>query len=129
MTSEKTDSQPASRDDDICRQIGGVNVRVSGFQEEDIFTREGVYTEIEKTIKKLACMVNIADFKLNLKKYKEEGKGKKYSIKIMIISNRGLFHADDYEWSIFKAVEKALKKLETEFFKKEDKGKFHTRAH
>jgi ribosome-associated translation inhibitor RaiA len=129
MTSESPGSGTVGHDGDVCRQIGGVNVRVSGLQEEDIFTRDGVYNEIEKTIRKLMKMMTIADFKLNLKKYHETGNRKKYSVKVMIISDRGMFHADDYEWSIFKAVEKTLAKMENEVFRKEDRGKVHTKAH
>ncbi len=129
MTSENPGRQISSHDGDIYRQVDGVNIRVSGLQEEDVFTRDGVYKEIVGTIKRLRKMIFISDFTLNVKKYHETGSRKKYSIKIRILCDRGTFHADDHEWSIFKAVEKTLEKLENEVFRKEDRSKVHTKAH
>jgi ribosome-associated translation inhibitor RaiA len=114
--------------DDAYGQVGGVHVRVSGLQEEDVFTRDGVYNEIAGTLKKLTGMLVISDCTLNVKKYHETGGRKKYSVKLGIISDKGDFHADDHEWDIFKAVKLALEKLEREVFRKEGKGKVHARA-
>jgi ribosome-associated translation inhibitor RaiA len=118
-----------SSDDEFYKEAEGVRIRVSGLQGEDVFTRDGVYKGIVASIKKLRKMLAISDLTLNVKKYHETGDRHKYSIKIRIMSDRGTFHADDHEWSIFKAVEKALEKLESEVFRKEDRGKVHTKAH
>ena len=132
MNSENPGRKIAGHDDEMYKQVDGINIRVSGLQEEDVFTRDGVYKEMVKTIGKLSKMIKILDFTLNVKKYHEEGdegKRKKYSINARIMSNEGMFHADDHEWSIFKAVEKTMQKLENEVFRKEDRSKVHKKAH
>ena len=121
MSSENISGNIASSDDEIYRQVEGVHIRVSGLQEEDVFTRDGVYKEIVKTLKKVLAMARVSDLTLNVKKYHEEGSRKKYSVRIRLITDDGDFNSDDYEWDIFKAVKKTLEKLEREFFKKKSK--------
>ena len=129
MASENPGREMAGHDDDIYRQADGVNIRISGLRDEDVFTRDSVYREIVKTIGKLSRMIKMLDFTLNVKKYHEEGNRKKYSVKVRVMSDEGIFHADDHEWSIFKAVEKTLAKMENEIVRKEEKSKVHTKAH
>ena len=128
MTSNHTGKERSSHNDDVYRQVEGIHIRVSGLREEDVFTRDGVYDEMVGTMKKLMSMLTISDFTLNVKKYHETGDRKKYSVKIRLITDKGDFHADDCEWSIFRAVKKTLEKLEREVFRKEGKEKVHSRA-
>lgn len=128
MTSNHTGKERSSHNEDVYRQAEGMHIRVSGLREEDVFTRDGVYDEMVGTTKKLTSMLTISDFTLNVKKYHETGDRKKYSVKIRLITDKGDFHADDCEWGIFKAVKKALEKLEREVYRKEGKDNIHSRA-
>ncbi len=128
MASENSGRKASSHDDDIYRQVDGVNIRVSGLREEDVFTRDGVYKEITNTLGKLMSAISISDCTLNVKRHHETGGRRKYSARISIVSDIGGFRADDHEWSIFKAVRLALEKLEREVFRKEGRTKVHARA-
>ncbi len=129
MTSDSTGNETTSHGDGISRHADGLQIRVAGLQEEDVFIRDGIYNEAEGTLKKLASIMTVSDFTLNVKKHHDTGKRKKYSVRIRVLSDKGSFRADDYEWDIFKAVKKTLEKLEREVYRDESKSKSFTISH
>jgi len=130
MGSEEEGKNAASRDDKsgIDSKPEGVHLRVSGMQDEDVFTRDSVYTEAMSVVKKIMKMIQVSDFALNVKKYHEAGSRHKFSIRIRLVSGSDIFQADDYEWDIHKAVKKTLEKLEREVHRREAKKTVYTRA-
>ncbi|MBN1896319.1 MAG: hypothetical protein JW789_01155 [Candidatus Aenigmarchaeota archaeon] len=128
MTSENIPKAYDSRDDEFYRQIGDVNIRISGLNEEEKDVRDGVYAEIVKSLVKTKKMVHVIDFTLNIKKYHEAGSRKKYAINIRIICDSGDFQADASEWDIFKVVRIALDKLEKEIFRHMEKEKMQPKS-
>ncbi len=128
MTSENIPKAYGSCDDELYKQVGDVNIRVSGLNEEEKDARDGVYAEIVKSIVKIKKMVHVIDFTLNVKKYHEAGNRKKYSINARVIGDSGDFQADASEWDIFKAARLALDKLEKEIFRHMEKEKMQPKS-
>lgn len=128
MTSENASDTGSSHDDEMYRKVDDVHIRVSGLGDEDGMVRDGVYSEIVKSLVKIKKMIHVTDFTLNVKKYHEKGGRKKYSIKARAIGDSGDFQSDDHEWDIFTAVKITLEKLGREIYRKEDRGKVHSRA-
>lgn len=106
----------------------GTKIRVSGLSDESVITRERLYETITNANKKMRRITAISELTINVNKYHEHGKRKKYSVKISALTETGLVHSEDFEWDVFLALKKTLGKLETVLVKKEDKSKVHARA-
>ncbi|RLI97964.1 MAG: hypothetical protein DRO99_01945 [Candidatus Aenigmatarchaeota archaeon] len=104
----------------------GVHVRISGLQEEDEYIRSVIDEEIASEIKKLGKIIPIDYMVMHVDRYHKQGKRKKYSVKSRLVTEKGMFFADDYAWDLTKAVSSVLSKLEREVMKK--KGKAKSRA-
>ena len=106
----------------------GVYVTINGIQKEDDFIKSVIDEEITNEVKKLAKILPIQYFVINVKKHDEDGKRSKYSIKSRLITQKGAFFAHDFAWDITKAIRGMLHKLEREIVKKTRKEDVYTRA-
>jgi ribosome-associated translation inhibitor RaiA len=108
------------RDENI---FDGVNVSISGIQEEDEFVRSKLKEETGHTIDKLGKMFTIESFVMHVRKYHKTGNRVKYSVQARLITEKGDFFSDDYAWELTKAAKGALEKLESEVIRKSEKEK------
>ena len=110
------------------RAVKGIHVTVSGIEEEDEFTRMIVHEEIQRELKKLDKMIPVSSFSMHVRKYRKEGKRKKYSIHARMMTAKWDFFADEHEWDLTKATKGVLEKIEKEFIRKEEKTRTRGRG-
>jgi CBS domain-containing protein/ribosome-associated translation inhibitor RaiA len=107
----------------------GVYVRISGLQEEDRFIKSVVDEEIRNEVKKLGKIFHISRMVLHVKKHKETGDRRKFSVKGRLITEYGYFFADDYGWDVTKAIKGILQKFEREILKKKERAEVYRRCY
>lgn len=103
------------------KKIAGIYVRLSGQQKEDTFIKSVIDEQIRNEIRKLGKFIPIDYMVLHIDRYKETGKRRKYSVKGRLITEKGMFFADDHAWDVTQAIRGVLAKLEREVLKKKEK--------
>lgn len=98
------------------------NVVIYGIQREDPFLKDIIFKTIERVINKLEKIVHIINIRIGIDKHQEKGKRSKYSVRIILICNKGPFFAKHYDWDLTKAVNNALDKLEREVINKKERS-------
>lgn len=112
----------------IGKKVKGVYVRISGLQEEDNFIKSVVDEEIRNEVRRLGKFFPIKQMMIHVDRYHETGRRVKYSVKARMMTERGMFFADDHAWDVTKAVRGILQKFEREILKKKEKGEVYRRA-
>ncbi|MBL7160287.1 MAG: CBS domain-containing protein [Candidatus Aenigmarchaeota archaeon] len=103
------------------RKVAGVYVSISGQQKEGPFIRAVIDEQLRNEIKKLGKFIPIDYLAFHIDRYKEKGKRVKYSLKARLITEKGMFFADDHAWDITQAVSGVLAKLEREVIKRKER--------
>jgi CBS domain-containing protein len=103
----------------IGKALETVYIRVSGLDNEDDFTKKKIDEMIENSIKKLLKMIKVTYVAINVERYKKKKRGEriKYSIHGRVVTDKGSFYANDYEWEPTKAMKMFLGKVERELHK------------
>jgi predicted transcriptional regulator len=113
----------------VGRTMETVYVRVSGLSEEDSFIKmkidEMINTFLDKMLKILP--VNYIAIHVDRYSYKKDGNRMKYSVHGRLVTGKGMFYANDYEWDATKAMKRFIDRLETEVYKKSGKKKIWKR--
>ena len=104
-------------------------VETAGFQDEDEFIKSVIDNEITREVRLLAKLAHIDYMTLHLSKYNEAGRRTKFSVHGKLITNIGMFFAQDYAWDLTQAVRGVLQKLEKEVQKKRGKIQHLDRDH
>jgi len=107
---------------------GGVHVRIEGVQEEDPFIKSVIDKEVSNEVKKLAKIIPIDYMVLHIKIHEKGGERKKYSVKGRLITEKGFFFAQNYDWDITKAIRQTLASFEREIMKKRGKERVYRRG-
>lgn len=120
MTGEEDKTSPESI---TSNEINGVKVSISGIHDEDKFTVSKIHDDVSHHISKLTKMFTISELTIHVKKYHDSGSRVKYSVQAKLITNNGIFFADDFSWELSKSVAGTLSKIESEVMRKEEKMK------
>ena len=97
-----------------------MNISISGHTKEDLLSQMIIQKQVQNECDRLSRLTTIQDIAIHIDRYKESGTRIKYSIKIRLMTNRGMLHANDHAWDLAAALGGALKKLEREVSKKKD---------
>lgn len=98
-----------------------MNVSVSGHHKEDPLSHMIIDKQVRNELERLNRLLPVQDIQVHIDRYKETGKRVKYSIKLRLMTDKGLFFSHDHAWDLAKALSGALKKLEREVVKKKEK--------
>ncbi len=117
---------------DILKMFGavteGVYVTVNGISEEDDFIKSWIDDEVRNHVKKINKIVPVQYFVINVRKYRENGKRTKYSVRSRIMTQKGPYFSHDFNWDITKAFGGMLLKLEKELIRDKDKKNVYSRS-
>lgn len=93
-----------------------VNVQYSGFSEDliDEFTRTQIEKLVERSTTKIGNVVKIHNFLIHLKRHKESGKRKKYSLSVKISTDGGIFTANKFGFDLVIVADKLFHAIEKE---------------
>lgn len=101
----------------------GVYVRISGIQEEDIYIKSLIDSEITNEVKKLGKIIDINYLVLHVTTSKATGRRKNYSVKGKLITKFGYYFANNSDWDLTKAIRSVMHKFEREILKKKGKNR------
>jgi len=104
-------------------EVGGVYMRISGIQEEDEFAKSLVNESVKRFIEKVGKIFPLEQLVIHVDKHKKSGERAKYSVKARLITQKGVFFAEDYEWDVIKTAQNVLDALERMVIKKKEKTK------
>ncbi|MFH1444896.1 MAG: CBS domain-containing protein [Nanoarchaeota archaeon] len=103
------------------KELSGVLVTLSGIKDEDPFIKSVVDEEVSNEVRKLNKIIGIEHLIVHIDKHHKTGDRFKYTVKARMMTERGMFFADDFAWDITKAIRGMLHKLEKELIKKKSK--------
>jgi ribosome-associated translation inhibitor RaiA len=96
-----------------------IKVSLTGADEETGFTKDVIAKDIERSTERLSKISRINLVNIDIKRHGKGGRVK-YSVRIEATGD-GAHHADAHEWSLEKAMQEALARLEKEMLKKKGK--------
>jgi len=96
----------------------GVYYQVIGLEKEDSFTFDSVNKRIENTIKKISASQHIQNMMVHFKRRDIGGTRARYSVRIRVMTDKGMFMSGAKSWDAITTIEEAIGKLERVFFKK-----------
>ncbi|RLJ07906.1 MAG: hypothetical protein DRP12_01455 [Candidatus Aenigmatarchaeota archaeon] len=110
------------------KKLAGVWVQLSGIQDLDPFLKAVLDEQITHAVQKWSKFLPVQQLHAHFDRYEKEGKRQKWSIKAKLITEKGIFYADDHDWDITKAMRWVLNKFEKELLKLKGKEELRGRG-
>ncbi|MBU0898585.1 MAG: CBS domain-containing protein [Nanoarchaeota archaeon] len=104
--------------------VSGVLVTLSGIKDEDPFIKSVVDEEVSNSVKKLNKIIRIEHLIVHIDKHHKTGDRVKYSVKARLMTEKGMFFANDFAWDLTKAIGGMIHKVEKEMIKKKSKNTY-----
>ncbi len=108
------------------RESDHVYVQISGLEEEPE-TFDVMYDILQKYLTKFAKVVKPLVMNVHVVTHQKEGEEVKYSIRLRLQTDHGMFYTKEYDWNIMKALDEALDNMRGNIFKEKDKRVEHRR--
>jgi CBS domain-containing protein/ribosome-associated translation inhibitor RaiA len=99
----------------------GIYVQWIGLGEEDEFVLQTVDRIVEDTARKLHSIYPIQYMFLHVKKYRKSGERAKYSLRVRVMTDKGIFISKGFAWDLKDAVGEALDNLEKVVLRRKEK--------
>ncbi len=99
-------------------QQKGIIYQIIGLTDEDEFLTDTVERMVRDTLQRLSEVYKPISFFVHVKKYERGGSRRKYSVRVRLRTNKGMFISKSSKWDIRDAVGEALDRLELILFKK-----------
>ncbi len=104
-------------------QASGIYYHAIGLEGEDEFIVDTVHRMIGDTLQKIASIVNIQFGFAHFKKHEIGGLRTKWSVRIRIMTDKGIFMSKAWAWDARDAIKNALAHLERMFLKWKEERK------
>ena len=101
------------------RESDHVYVQISGLEEEPD-TIEMMYEILQKYLSKFAYVVKPLVMNVHVITHQKEGEETKYSIRLRLQTDHGMFYAKEYDWNLMKATDEALENMRRTIFKEKE---------
>lgn len=97
-----------------------VFVQISGLNERhDIY--DDMYDTIKRHLKKVNKVLTPLVLNIHVVAHQEAGTQSKYSLRLRLSTDYGLYYAKEVEWNVLEALDEALDSLEKRIFKDNEK--------
>ncbi len=97
-----------------------VFVQISGLKERhDIY--DDMYDTIKRHLKKVNKVLTPLVLNIHVVAHQEAGTQSKYSLRLRLSTDYGLYYAKEVSWNVLEALDKALDSLEKRIFKDNEK--------
>ncbi len=110
------------------REKEQVFVQISGLDNVDPDVYDTLYEIIQKGLKRIAKFFPPRSLSIHVTEYKKSGGETKWSVHMRLITERRVFYARSFDWSIYKAFADGLEELEKIARREKDRLKTETRA-
>lgn len=94
------------------KQKEGVYVQITGLAEDDPDVYDVLYSQIEKSMKRIDKIHFPRVFTVHVQTYHHEGMRSKYSIHARLTTDRTLVYASHTDWDLYKTMDGLLDQLE-----------------
>lgn len=103
------------------REEEEVYVQITGLEEDDPEVYDAMYELIQKFVKRIAKIVAPKILAIHVVHYHPGGDVSKYSIRVRMSTERKMFYAKAFDWSLLSALNETLEQLEKNIKKKKDR--------
>lgn len=90
----------------------GVYVQITGLSEDDPDVYDVLYSQIEKSMKRIDKIQFPRVFTVHVQTYHHEGMRSKYSIHARLTTDKSLLYASHTDWDLYKTMDGLLDQLE-----------------
>ena len=98
-------------------------MQITGLDKDDVSYTDKIYNTIEESLSPMSKVTELQPMGMYVEKHKKLGKKTKYSVRIKLPTQIGVFvvtHA--HGWNLITVVQEAMNNLEREFWKKYEKA-------
>jgi CBS domain-containing protein/ribosome-associated translation inhibitor RaiA len=101
----------------------GLYLNITGLDDQDPDTYDGIYSIVEKSMKRIASIAPPQTLTMHFGRYSRESDTSKHTISVRLQTRKGLFLATSFGWDIFAAVDESMRKLETQIKREHERTK------
>jgi CBS domain-containing protein/ribosome-associated translation inhibitor RaiA len=101
----------------------GLYLNITGLDDQDPDTYDGIYSIVEKSMKRIASIAPPQTLTMHFGRYSRESDTSKHTIGVRLQTTKGLFLATSFGWDIFAAVDDSMRKLETQIKREHERTK------
>jgi len=99
----------------------GVYYQIIGLEREGRFTRDTVDRMVGETVRKVSSLYKPDFVFVHVKRYETGMRSRnKYSVRVRLRTNKGMFISKSFAWDLMSAMDEALDRLERAVFKRKD---------
>ncbi len=102
------------------READQVYVQITGL-EEDAEMYDQMYDLVQKYLRKINKVMKPLVLNIHVVSHQKEGNQAKYSIRLRLSTDYGMFYSKEFDWNIMKALDEGLDNLEREVFEQKEK--------
>lgn len=110
------------------RESDHVYVQISGLEEEPE-TFDVMYDIMQKYLKKFANVVKPLVLNVHVVSHQKEGEETKYSVRLRLQTDHGMFYTKEFDWNIMKALDAGLESMRRQVFKEKEMRVDYKRKH
>ena len=105
------------------KQREGLYLNITGLDDQDPDTYDGIYSIVEKSMKRIASIAPPQTLTMHFGRYSRASDTSKHTIGVRLQTTKGLFLATSFGWDIFAAVDDSMRKLETQIKREHERTK------
>ncbi|MFW6196214.1 MAG: CBS domain-containing protein [Thermoplasmatota archaeon] len=102
------------------RESEQVYVQITGLEASPEMYDQ-MYNLVQKYLSKINKVLKPLVLNIHVVTHKKEGNETKYSIRLRLNTDYGMFYANKYDWNIMKALDDSLESVRKKVFQKKDK--------
>jgi len=110
------------------RESDQVYVQITGLEEDpDVYDQ--MYQMVQKYLQKFNNVLKPLVLNIHVVTHRTEGHEKKYSIRLRLNTDRGMYYAKKFDWNIMRALDDGLTSLRKKIFQDKEKKLDRYRQH
>ncbi|MGM0510995.1 MAG: CBS domain-containing protein [Thermoplasmatota archaeon] len=110
------------------RESEQVYVQITGLEETSAMYDQ-MYKVIQKYLKKMNQVLTPLVLNVHVVSHKKEGQETKYSIRLRLQTDHGMYYTKEYDWNIMKALDEGLENMRRKIFEDKEKKLDKYRKH
>ncbi len=110
------------------REAEQVYVQITGLEETSSMYDQ-IYNVIQKYLKKMNQVLTPLVLNVHVVSHQKEGHETKYSIRLRLQTDHGMFYTREYDWNIMKALDEGLENMRRKIFEEKEKKLDRYRKH
>ncbi|MFW5904009.1 MAG: CBS domain-containing protein [Candidatus Saliniplasma sp.] len=110
------------------RESDQVYVQITGLEEDpDVYDQ--MYHMVQKYLQKINRVLKPLVLNIHVVTHHNQGQEKKFSIRLRLNTDHGMFYAKNFDWNIMRALDEGLNSLQKKIFQEKEKKLDRYRKH